>query len=58
MDHQPLRPNWMQIAKLVFAAPHATDEAEALLNRYDAGELPLEVLMDELRVLGAPGRAG
>jgi hypothetical protein len=51
MDNRPRRPDWMEIAKLVLAAPHAADEMDALLNRYDAGELPLETLMEALRAL-------
>jgi hypothetical protein len=48
-------PDWIEIAKLVLAAPNAADGMDALLNRYDEDELPLEALMEALRALALPG---
>ena len=53
MNDLPL-PDWMEIAKLVLTAPNALGEADARLNRYDAGDLPLEGLMETLRALALP----
>ena len=43
--------SWTEIARLLAAAPHAIAEAEILLDRYDAGDLPAEELMEGLRAL-------
>ena len=43
--------SWTEIARLLAAAPCAIEEAEVLLDRYDAGELPGEALMEALRAL-------
>ena len=43
--------SWIEIARLVSAAPIM--EAEILLDRYDAGELPAEEFMERLRALAA-----
>jgi hypothetical protein len=45
--------SWIEIARLLAAAPHAITEAEVLLDRYDAGELSGEALMEALRALAA-----
>ena len=43
--------SWIEVAKLLAAAPHATAEAEVLLDRYDAGELSAAALIEALRAL-------
>ena len=45
--------SWIEIARLVGSAPHAIKEVEVLLDRYDAGEIPGEELMERLRALAA-----
>jgi hypothetical protein len=45
-------PDWMEIARLILAAPHAADEVDVLLVLYEHGRLPLEALEHSLRALG------
>ena len=44
-------PDWMEIARLILAAPHAADEVDVLLVLYEHGRLPLEALEHSLRAL-------
>jgi hypothetical protein len=44
-------PDWMEIARLILAAPHAADEVDVLLVLYENGRLPLEALEHSLRAL-------
>lgn len=43
--------DWLEIAELMRAAPHATDGAQTLLTLYSAGRLSIEALKDGLRTL-------
>lgn len=43
--------DWMEIARLILAAPHAADEVDVLLTLYEHGRLPLEALEHALRTL-------
>ncbi len=43
--------SWLEVARLLSDAPHATREAEVLLDRYDAGEFSAAELLGTLRAL-------
>jgi hypothetical protein len=43
--------DWMEIARLILAAPHAADEVDVLLLLFEQGRLPLEALEHSLRAL-------
>ena len=43
--------SWLEVARLLSDAPHATREAEVLLDRYDAGEFTAAELLGTLRAL-------
>ena len=43
--------DWMDIARLILAAPHASDEVDVLLVLFEQGRLPLEALEHSLRAL-------
>lgn len=43
--------SWIEVARLLAAAPHALSEAEVLLDRYDAGQLSADALIEALRTL-------
>jgi hypothetical protein len=44
--------DWMDIARLIVAAPHASDEVDVLLVLFEQGRLPLEALEHSLKALG------
>jgi hypothetical protein len=44
-------PDWIEIARLIVAAPHAADEVDVLLVLFEHGRLPLEALEHSLRAL-------
>ena len=49
-DASPV-PDWMEIARLILAAPHASDEVDVLLGLFEQGRLPLEALEHSLKTL-------
>jgi hypothetical protein len=51
IDEGATSPDWMAIARLILAAPHAADEVDVLLLLYEHGRLPLEALEHSLRAL-------
>ncbi len=51
LDDIPPLTDWMEIARLILAAPHASDEVDVLLALFEQGRLPLEALEHSLRAL-------
>lgn len=51
IDEGAASPDWMEIARLILAAPHAAEEVDVLLVLYERGRLPLEALEHSLRAL-------
>jgi hypothetical protein len=51
LDEAAPHTDWMEIARLILAAPHASDEVDVLLVLFEQGRLPLEALEHSLRTL-------
>jgi hypothetical protein len=48
---QPTPEQWLELADLILAAKHASDDADELLVSYGRGDLSIDALKDSLRAL-------